>query len=237
MAKHRLYEESTTGSHKALSTATVIVLASGSMVLVSDTAEIPKYTPSESQPIVIPPVTQAAVIEPVQVGEFERQVPLVPPSLLQQAQMAVKERQAPATTVLPPLPRPTPKPTPAKRVQTQNTAPIAPADTSLIAVAQRWLAKRIPYLFGGATLRGMDCSHFVWEVLKEAGYNVPYRNSYALKAWTIPITKAEAKPGDLVFWPGHVGFYAGNNQTIDHGSGIGPKLRNLWGTPSFGRIP
>lgn len=221
MAKHRLKEEGQ-GYKKA---ATVMVLSSGMMVLADAITDLPVLPIDQTQPLPIPPQETPRVETPSVAMDMALETQ-VSPTIIQPTTQAPVTTQPTTTTVK--------QTTKAPVVQ----KPASPSvDTSIIGIARSWLGRNIPYLFGGATLRGMDCSHFVWEVLKQAGYNVPYRNSFALKAWTIPISKANARPGDLVFWPGHVGFYAGNNQTIDHGSGIGPKLRSLWGTPTFGRIP
>lgn len=83
----------------------------------------------------------------------------------------------------------------------------------------------------------MDCSALVWFILRDASLSVGYRNSTSLRAWTTRISRAQAVPGDLVFWPGHVGIFVGGNQVIDHGGGYGAKLRTIWGSPTYGRIP
>jgi cell wall-associated NlpC family hydrolase len=106
-----------------------------------------------------------------------------------------------------------------------------------VGIARGLIGIGIPYVFGGKSLLGMDCSGFVWEVLKRAGYNVPYRNSAALKAWATPITAAQAQPGDLVFWPGHVAIYVSPGIVIDNGTSAGPKQTKIWGSPTYGRIP
>jgi cell wall-associated NlpC family hydrolase len=237
MGKHTLKVDSPTGGQKVASTATAIVLSTGLIVAIEDSLDsIPVY-PSDTQPIPIIPSNYAEAA--TQFGKSASamqqitQTPIPVPTPTEQTAVVQVEAQVASTT--------TPKPSPVPRTQTVAPKPPPPpqpaVDKSIIGIARAWIGKNIPYLFGGGTLRGMDCSHFVWEVLKDAGYNVPYRNSSALKAWATPISKANALPGDLIFWPGHVGFYAGNNQVIDHGSGYGPKLRSLWGSPTFGRIP
>jgi cell wall-associated NlpC family hydrolase len=90
---------------------------------------------------------------------------------------------------------------------------------------------------GDSLTTGIDCSHFVWRVLKEAGLSVPYRDSSALASWTKRTTNPQ--PGDLVLYRGHVGIYAGNGMMVHHGKPGGAFFikvytQNLIG---YGRIP
>lgn len=56
----------------------------------------------------------------------------------------------------------------------------------------------------------IDCSHLVWEMLKSAGYNVPYQTTAQLRnsPYFEIVTAASAKPGDLALWSSHVGIVA-----------------------------
>lgn len=129
---------------------------------------------------------------------------------------------APPTTTAPPEPEPEPEP---KLV------------ASVVTAAESFLPLDIPYLWGGKTTKGMDCSGFIWNVLKRAGYDVPYRTSGALKSWADPVSGGEALPGDLVFWPGHAAIYAGDGRIYDSGTRRGVAERAIWGSPTYGRIP
>ena len=94
-----------------------------------------------------------------------------------------------------------------------------------------------PYVYGGTTPAGWDCSGFVQYVLEGLGWhNVP-RTSEAQYAWT----SHEGSPGvgDLVFAqfpgdnasPGHVGFYIGNGQVLsarDPAEGTGIDALSSW---------
>jgi cell wall-associated NlpC family hydrolase len=168
----------------------------------------------------------------------------------------------PTTTAAPTT---TPPPTTTQRPTTtrpRTTAPAAPRTTTpravavpppvaalppaapvagttqqrIYAAARPYLGRGIPYRWGGKTMAGMDCSGLVWNVLKQVAPGTPYRNSLGLRLWATPISKANAVPGDLVFWLGHVGIYAGNNQVIDQGGpGSGANLRTIWPGYTFGR--
>lgn len=164
---------------------------------------------------------------------------------------AVPSTTTPPTT--PPRPTATRPRTTAPAVPPRTTAPRAvvapppaappPAPPSagttqqrIYAAARPYLGRGIPYRWGGKTMAGMDCSGLVWNVLNQVKPGTPYRNSLALRLWATPISKANAVPGDLVFWLGHVGIYAGNNQVIDQGGpGSGANLRTIWPGYTFGR--
>ena len=78
-----------------------------------------------------------------------------------------------------------------------------------VAVAEQFLGA--PYLWGGRSAAGLDCSALVQLALQAAGISAP-RNSGDQLAWTedtgneISDGLLNARRGDLVFWPGHVGI-------------------------------
>lgn len=101
----------------------------------------------------------------------------------------------------------------------------------------------IPYVRGGATPGGFDCSGYTMYVYRKAlGVNLPHYTQ-AQMASTRRISAAEAVPGDLVFfWRGgyvyHAAIYAGGHK-IYHSSRPGhlTGLANIWtGGYSFGRV-
>lgn len=86
---------------------------------------------------------------------------------------------------------------------------------SLSAVFQKALEYRgTPYVFGGSTPSGFDCSGFVMYVYAQFGINLAHSVSAQAAAGT-RISLAEAQPGDLVIMNGHDGFYAGNGMILD----------------------
>jgi cell wall-associated NlpC family hydrolase len=89
-----------------------------------------------------------------------------------------------------------------------------------------------PYVFGGATPAGFDCSGFVMYVY--AQYGIALQHSVPLEdAAGTPISEADAEPGDLVILNGdsHLGFYAGNGMILDAPKpGGAVSVRPLWTT-------
>lgn len=86
---------------------------------------------------------------------------------------------------------------------------------SLSAVFQKALEYRgTPYVFGGSTPSGFDCSGFVMYVYAQFGIDLAHSVSAQAAAGT-RISLAEAQPGDLVIMNGHDGFYAGNGMILD----------------------
>ncbi|MCX4339444.1 MAG: NlpC/P60 family protein [Lachnospiraceae bacterium] len=71
-----------------------------------------------------------------------------------------------------------------------------------------------PYVAGGTSLtNGADCSGFVMSVYKNFGISLP-RSSYAQSSVGRGVSYSEAKPGDVIYYGGHVGIYIGNGQIV-----------------------
>jgi len=93
----------------------------------------------------------------------------------------------------------------------------------------------VPYVWGGASPSGFDCSGLVMYVYAQLGISLPH---YTVAQWnaTEPISQSEMQPGDLVFFDGlgHVGIYIGNGQFVDapH-TGAVVRIDNLSGFGSF----
>ncbi|MCM1174928.1 MAG: NlpC/P60 family protein [Blautia sp.] len=71
-----------------------------------------------------------------------------------------------------------------------------------------------PYVAGGTSLtNGADCSGFVMSVYKNFGYSLP-RSSYAQSGVGRSVSYAEAQPGDIIYYGGHVAIYIGNGKIV-----------------------
>ena len=88
-----------------------------------------------------------------------------------------------------------------------------------IALAKRFLG--LPYLWGGASSFGFDCSGFTQMLVRVRGFNMP-RDADKQAAWSgvIPVARKDLQPGDLLFFGSspraidHTGMYIGDGQFI-----------------------
>lgn len=125
-----------------------------------------------------------------------------------------------------------------------NPAPPAPpppgAVTGAMILSQVSNYAGVPYLWGGATPAGFDCSGLTYYTFAQLGVSLP-RTAAQQQAYTT--TVSTPRPGDLVFhgYPAyHVGIYAGNNTMWDSARpGTVVQLRPIWdsGDLSYGRVP
>ena len=105
-------------------------------------------------------------------------------------------------------------------VYARHLAPLAARQPDFVAVAEWFL--EAPYLWGGRTSQGIDCSGLVQTALAEAGVKAPRDTDMMEAALGAPLAFDEAlgdlKRGDLVFWKGHIGIMR-DAQTLLHASG------------------
>jgi len=107
-----------------------------------------------------------------------------------------------------------------------NPAPAKPPVNAsqaekIVSVAKSMLG--VPYVWGGSTPAGFDCSGFIYYVYQQAGINIPRTNSKGMDARSYDLDAPQV--GDLVFFANtytsgisHLGIYVGNNQFIHAGS-------------------
>ena len=72
-----------------------------------------------------------------------------------------------------------------------------------------------PYVWGGASPSGFDCSGFTMYVYAQVGVSLPH-STYAQYGMGVAVSRSQLQPGDLVFLYGlgHVGIYIGGGQYI-----------------------
>lgn len=112
---------------------------------------------------------------------------------------------------------------------------------SVVSLAVKLASAGIPYVYGGNTTSGMDCSGLVQYVFKYAdGVSLPH-NTVAQEAYVSKHSVASAQPGDILFWgtPGntyHDAIYIGNNQYVaapHTGSNVQIQTISSYFMPSF----
>jgi cell wall-associated NlpC family hydrolase len=120
-------------------------------------------------------------------------------------------------------------------VATAAAVPQSVAGNAVLEIAARYVGT--PYVSGGTTPDGFDCSGFVSYVYAQLGIELP-RTSSGIKAAGTIISASEAQPGDLIWSPGHISIYAGGDQQIDSPRpGKTIQFRSIWqSSPVFIRI-
>ena len=98
----------------------------------------------------------------------------------------------------------------------------------------------VPYVWGGTTRNGMDCSGFVQHVFEKLGINLP-RTALEQSRVGKYIPKNKLKPGMLLFFRtyapyiSHVGIYIGHGKFIQENSGVGKVTVNRLSNEYFAR--
>lgn len=98
-----------------------------------------------------------------------------------------------------------------------STGEVYSGDTDIVNYARQFVGKT-PYAWGGNSYEtGMDCSHFVWNILKDTGaYDGDYVTSDGFLNLGEPVDGLEnAQAGDVIVYNGHVAIYDGEGGIIE----------------------
>jgi lipoprotein Spr len=115
--------------------------------------------------------------------------------------------------------------------QIMGIAASATSNVKLYQFVYDWLGT--PYVLGGKSDRGIDCSGFAYQLYDKVFNTVIGNNSRNIFSMVNPINKEELKEGDLVFFKinsraiSHIGVYLGNNKFAHASSSRGVMISNL----------
>lgn len=122
-----------------------------------------------------------------------------------------------------------------QRVQIPRSAALAPAERAelraqshalgaqAVAIADSW--RGVPYLWGGKSGWGLDCSGLTQLVYEILGLRLPRDADQQLKALPPVDSWDDVARGDLLFYPGHVAIWAGEGEAIHASSPRGAVVR------------
>jgi cell wall-associated NlpC family hydrolase len=140
------------------------------------------------------------------------------------AQQATTKTTTKATT------KTTQKPTTLNPTQSVKVSvPESASSSEVVSIAMQYLG--CPYVWGGESPSGFDCSGFVMYVYKKVGVKLPHSSRLQYGCGQ-QISRGELRPGDLVFFYtpiSHVGIYIGGGQMIHAaGSGKNVRINDVW---------
>jgi cell wall-associated NlpC family hydrolase len=102
-------------------------------------------------------------------------------------------------------------------IHQRHLAPLAAKESDWVAVAERFVGT--PYLWGGKTSLGLDCSGLVQVALTACGVPCPRDSDMQERALGAPVDRPQLRRGDFVFWKGHVAI-ARDAETLVHANGF-----------------
>jgi cell wall-associated NlpC family hydrolase len=120
-----------------------------------------------------------------------------------------------------------------QRARKSNTA-VRGGMGAVLAFARSQIGK--PYVRNADGPGSYDCSGFTMRAYARAGIRLPHQSG-AQAAMAYPVSRSQARPGDLVVGPGHVGIYAGGGMMYDAGNPrVDVSYRRVYGGLSIRRL-
>jgi cell wall-associated NlpC family hydrolase len=130
-----------------------------------------------------------------------------------QARLAAQARAAAKTQQSAPAPAPAPAPSSSSGGSSGSSAPPPATHSSVVSIALQYLG--VPYVWGGASPSGFDCSGLTMYAYAKVGVYLPHNAAMQYGMGT-PVSRSQLAPGDLVFFSGlsHVGMYIGGGRFV-----------------------
>ena len=111
---------------------------------------------------------------------------------------------------------------------------------ALVSYAEQFVGQ-VPYVWGGSTTSGWDCSGFVMYVFAQFGISLPHSSGAQAGYGTAVPALASAQPGDIIANSAHAGIYVGNGMVVNalnpsQGTQITPVAWAFTGSYSIRRL-
>lgn len=211
---------STAATTDSAVTSTAVSTAPVSTATTTSVSTTPVSTASTTTPVSAVTSTATASVAPAPTtpASANTSVSAAPQPVASQA--VTSASQAPASQAASQAPAQSQSAATTTPAQPQSSASQDLHSGSVVSLAVKIAnTNSVPYVWGGSSLSGMDCSGFVDYVYANAeGKQLPH-NTVALESRVSQHSVSEAQPGDILFWGQHgatyhCAIYTGNNQFV-----------------------